>query len=168
MTDPTNGGPLKPQRQISPGRKGVYYTGMVLAALGAVSFASTFCTFALHFGDFDNFESNARSDILRAVGGMFLMSLGIVLMGVGRAGFAGSGVVLDPRKAREDLEPWNRMQGGMVNDTLSEIDAVNKVTDAIADKGEGKEVAKVRCPRCRALNEETANYCNSCGAPLAG
>lgn len=41
-------------------------------------------------------------------------------MGIGRAGLAGSGVVLDPQRAREDLEPWSRMAGGMVKDTLDE------------------------------------------------
>src|SRR3954449_12551483 len=140
-----------PRRQIPPGRKAIYYVGMGLAALGAISFLSTFFTFAAHFGDFSNFEENARSGMFRAFGGMAFIFVGIVLMNVGRAGAAGSGVVLDPQRAREDLEPWNRMRGGMVNDTLSEIDAVNKVTDAL---GAGaKEVVKVRCPRCGALND---------------
>src|SRR3954447_13512249 len=108
--------PPTPRRQIPPGRKAVYHVGMVLAALGALSFISTFFTFAAHFGDFSNFEENARSGMFRAIGGMVLMIVGGVLMGVGRAGAAGSGILLDPQKAREDLEPWNRMRGGMVND----------------------------------------------------
>ena len=153
-----------PRRQIPPGRKAIYYVGMGLAALGAISFLSTFFTFAAHFGDFSNFEENARSGMYRAFGGMALIFVGTVLMGIGRAGAAGSGVVLDPQKAREDLEPWNRMRGGMVNDTLSEIDAVNKVTDALA--GKSNEVIKVRCPRCGTLNDETASFCSHCGAAL--
>ena len=35
-------------------------------------------------------------------------------------GLAGSGVVLDPEKAREDVEPWSRMAGGVVKDALDE------------------------------------------------
>lgn len=31
---------------------------------------------------------------------------------------AGSGVILDPEKAKEELEPFSRMAGGMVKDAL--------------------------------------------------
>ena len=31
---------------------------------------------------------------------------------------AGSGVMLDPKKAREDLKPYSHMTGGMISDTL--------------------------------------------------
>jgi len=153
-----------PRRQIPAGRKAIYYLGMGLTVLGVISFVSTFFTFAAHFGDFSNFEENARSEMYRAFGGMAMIFIGAILMGVGRAGPAGSGVLLDPQKAREDLEPWNRMRGGMVNDALSEIDAVTKVTDALG--GKAKEVIKVRCPRCGTLNDETARFCSHCGAPL--
>jgi hypothetical protein len=49
---------------------------------------------------------------------------GSVLMVLGRAGLAGSGVVLDPERAREDLEPWARMAGGMMKDGLDEAGIV--------------------------------------------
>jgi hypothetical protein len=41
-------------------------------------------------------------------------------MRLGRAGVAGSGLKLDPQDARRDLEPWSRMTGGMLKDTLDE------------------------------------------------
>ena len=52
-------------------------------------------------------------------------------MGIAARGLAGSGVVLDPEKARTDVEPWTRMAGGMVGDALDEagID-LRKITAA--------------------------------------
>ena len=107
-------------REISSGRKNLYSIGMGLAGLGGLLFLSTFLTFMMHFGDFNNFEANARSDGLRAFGGMIFMILGVGLMGVAHKGLAGSGAVLDPQQARQDLEPWARMSGGLLKDTLDE------------------------------------------------
>ena len=59
--------------------------------------------------------------MLRAVGGILLMVIGQTIATIGRQGLAGSGVVLDPEQAREDVEPWSRMQGGVVKDTLDEV-----------------------------------------------
>ena len=105
---------------ISGGRKGLYYLGTGLMVLGFISFASTFVTFALNFGDFSNFDAHAKSDMLRAFGGMFLIVVGGIVRGAGARGLAGSGVILDPEQAREDLEPYTRMAGGMVKDALEE------------------------------------------------
>lgn len=109
------------QRHISPERKTLYYIGMALAIVGAISFASTFFTFMWHFGDFSNFESNARSDGFRAFGGMVLMIVGSIVMGIGAKGAAGSGLKLDPQQMRRDLEPWARAKGGLMKDTLDEV-----------------------------------------------
>lgn len=165
--------------QISESRKTLYRLGQIMTVIGVISFGSTFLTFALHFGDFSNFDANARSDALRAFGGMALMIAGGVIMGIGRQGVAGSGLNLDPEQAREDLKPWNRMAGQMMNDTISEIDVVNKVADRLAsesghehDAGAGQveavtqEVIKVRCPGCHALNDEDAKFCKQCGKGL--
>ena len=108
------------QKQISPERKGVYYLGMGMMVVGAISFFSTFVTFAINFGDFSNFEANARSDAIRAIGGFLLMIIGGVLSNIGAKGLAGSGVILDPEKARKDVEPWARMGGGVVKDAMDE------------------------------------------------
>ena len=107
-------------RNVSEGRKAVFVLGQIVFVLGILSFGSVFVTAALNFGNFDDFPGQMRSSGLRAFGGMALLMTGGVLMGIGRAGLAGSGVVLDPERAREDLEPWSRMAGGMVKDALDE------------------------------------------------
>jgi hypothetical protein len=109
-------------KKIPPERKTLYYVGMILAILGALSFASVFVSGILNFGNFDNFESRGRSMALRAFAGMGMMIVGVVLMSVAARGIAGSGVILDPEKAREDIEPWSRMAGGIVKDALDETD----------------------------------------------
>ena len=97
---------------ISDERKLAYYLGNGLSALGFLLFISVFVTGALHFGDFTNFVSDAKSDMLRAVGGMILIIMGRIIAGIGARGLAGSGVILDPEQARDDLKPYSRMTGG--------------------------------------------------------
>ena len=55
-----------------------------------------------------------------AIAGVVCITAGQGLMRLGRSGAAGSGLKLDPEQARRDLEPWNRMAGGMLRDTLDE------------------------------------------------
>jgi hypothetical protein len=121
-------------RDISPQRKSLYHVGQVIVALGLVSFLSTFISFAMHFGDFTDFESRGRSMALRAIGGMIGIIAGGVVMGIARGGAAGSGLKLDPTQAREDLEPWARLSGGLQKDALDEM-GVNlpKITGALTD-----------------------------------
>lgn len=107
-------------RRISENRQAFYYTGMIVAGLGLLSFLSTFVTFLWHFGDFSNFQSNARSDGFRAFGGMVAMMVGGFMMRVGARGVAGAGLKLDPEQARRDVEPWSRMAGGVAADALDE------------------------------------------------
>jgi hypothetical protein len=153
----------KRKKQISPERKGIYYTGMILSGIGLLMFLSTFVTFLANFGDFSNFEARAKSAGFRAFGGMALIMIGGVLAKIGSHGLAGTGIVLDPEKARQDVEPWSRMSGGIVQDALSEVDLVNKLEDRL----EGPDhVVKVRCRECKSLNDETAKFCNQCGSGL--
>jgi hypothetical protein len=122
-------------------------------------FASTFFTFMMHFGDFSNFEANAKSDGFRAFGGMALIFLGAILCNVGSRGLAGSGVVLDPEKARDDLEPYTRMAGGMAKDALDEA--------GISLGGKQPErVIMVKCQACGKLNQEDAKFCQECGKKM--
>jgi len=88
-------------------------------------------TFLSHFGDFTDFNERARSDGFRACGDTVLLMIGGAMMSVAARGLAGSGVFLDPERARTDVEPWSRMAGGVVGDALDEagID-MRRITEA--------------------------------------
>ena len=119
------------RRQIPPERKTLYYIGMGVSILGLWMFLSTFVTFLMHFGDFSNFHARVRSDGFRAFGGIILLIVGGIITNIAARGLAGSGVLLDPEKARTDVEPWTRMAGGMVSDALDEAGVdVRKITAA--------------------------------------
>lgn len=118
-----------PSRKISEARKGIYYLGISLIAIGLVSFLSVFVSAFSNMGDFINVNQVVQSVGLRSVGGITLMLIGTVMMRVGARGVAGSGMVLDPQKAREDLEPWSRMAGGMLKDALDETDLDQTLQD---------------------------------------
>jgi hypothetical protein len=146
-------------KQISEGRKTAYYLGMGLMILGGVLFASTFVTFAINFGDFSNFESNAKSGMFRAFGGMALLVVGGIIRGIGARGVAGSGVILDPEQARSELEPYSRMAGGMLKDALDEADVG-------LGTGKPERVIMVKCRECGKLNEEDSKFCQECGKEI--
>lgn len=133
--------------QVSEGRKTLYYLGMGLAVLGGILFISFF---------FTSLSSDPWSgpSFGTPVAGFVMILVGTILMGIGRLGLAGSGVILDPEKAREDLEPFARQGGGMLSDALEEVEPLKSL---------GGEVIRVRCPHCKALNEEDARFCNQCG-----
>jgi hypothetical protein len=107
-------------KRISPERQNIYYAGMAIGVVGALTFFSVFVSGALHFGDFSDFHGRVGSMALRAVLGMAMLIGGGILMNLGKMGAAGSGLKLDPEKAREDVEPWARMTGGVVKDALDE------------------------------------------------
>lgn len=95
----------------------------------------------------------------RVLGGMALMIVGIIVMSVGARGAAGSGLVLDPKKAREDRNPspgwpaaWSRM--------LS-----TRPTSSSA-KAHPKRLSLIRCKKCNKLNEEDSKFCQECGQSL--
>jgi hypothetical protein len=112
----------------------------------------------MHFGDFQNFDTQAKSFGIRAFGGMALLIVGRIVQGIGARGFAGSGILLDPEKARGDLEPYSRMAGGMVKDALDEAD-VNLGSQPV-------QVIVVKCPSCGHLNQEAAKFCQECGTKI--
>ena len=145
-------------RHISDERKTAYYVGMGLQVLGGLLFASTFVTFLMHFGDFTNFEDRAKSDGFRAFGGMALLIIGGIIRGIGAKGLAGSGVLLDPEKARGELEPYSRMAGGMVKDAIDEAN--------INLGGKPATVIMVKCRSCGGLNQESSKFCQECGKQL--
>ncbi len=80
-------------------------------------------------------------------------------MAFGRAGLAGSGFLLNPQQARTDLEPFNRSTGGMIQDALEEIPAIQNL-------GGVQQIIKVRCQNCNTLSDEHAKFCGQCGKPI--
>ena len=169
-----------PTRQIPPERKAIYYGGMALIAVGLLLFVSNFFAGPEIGGrnrpqpgqpDFweraqeqhEEFGRGMKASMVRAILGMGLMVVGGILMNIGVRGPAGSGLVLDPEKARQDLEPWSRMGGGVIQDALSEVNVVKKIEEGI---GNPKLQVKVRCQKCQGLNDETAKFCNQCGAAI--
>lgn len=146
-------------KKISGERKTAYYFGMVLMIIGGLLVASTFVTFAIHFGDFSDFDAHAKSDMIRAFGGMALLIIGGIIRGIGARGLAGSGVVLDPEQARQDLEPYARMAGGMVKDALDEAEIT-------IGPSRPEKVVMIKCPACGKLNEEGSKFCQECAAKL--
>jgi hypothetical protein len=97
---------------------------------------------------------------------LILLMIGGFMTNVGAKGWAGSGVILDPKQAREDLKPWSKMGGGMVQDVVEEVKLVQKIEDRLDAPTAPPPQIKVRCRRCQALNDETARYCNQCASQL--
>jgi len=144
-------------RQVSEERKAAYYLGSVLIGVGLLLFLSVFVTAAMNFGDFDDFETRSSNEMFRAIAGMALIFVGKIVRGIGARGLAGSGVVLDPERARRELEPYSRMAGGMVKDALQE---------AQVGSGGPQRVVMVKCGACAQLNDEDAQFCKACGKAL--
>ncbi|GAB6106628.1 hypothetical protein [Fusibacter bizertensis] len=141
------------KKEISEERKMLYYGGIGVTVIGFIFFFSGFLSFA-------NPErmlmtGSMGSVIVGPFIGVILIAVGGFMRNVAARGVAGSGLVLDPKKAREDLSPWSSMAGGMINDALEETSIGSK-----------KEVIKVRCKNCSELNEEDAKFCKNCGEKI--
>ena len=102
----------------------------------------------------------------RAFWGMGFIVVGGIMMSIGSAGLRGSGVILDPHGAREDLKPWNQAAGGMLDDTLAASPIVTRAVENLGSKSDAEPQIRVRCQGCRALNDEDAKFCDECGAKL--
>ena len=76
--------------RISEERQVAFYAGIGLSIVGGLFFASTFVSFAMHFGDFSNFAGNARSMMVRTFVGVAFLIAGAVVRGIGVRGLAGS------------------------------------------------------------------------------
>lgn len=150
--------------KISKERKATYYIGLGMVVLGFILFISVFFSMASFmnkpFGG--SFGMDEVPSFMNAIIGMVLMIAGTVVMNIGARGAAGSGVILDPDRAREDLKPFSEAAGGMINDVISNIDVVDKITSS----KEEKEVIKIRCRGCSSLNDEDAKFCKNCGKEI--
>lgn len=147
--------------KLNKSRKVTYYIGMGMMILGFVLFISVFFTFATAFNDPFSMLTGGAPSFSNSILGMILMITGGIVMNIGAKGAAGSGLILDPEQSREDLKPFNEARGGMINDVISNIDVVDKFVNSSE-----KEVIKVRCSNCKALNDEDAKFCKECGNTL--
>jgi len=159
------------RRELGPERKGLYYVGGAIAVLGLVLFFSTFfvvgCAIADGFGDSTSTpfgptgpDANIGAAFLRSMVGFVLIVVGKSLQSVGARGLRGSGVILDPEGARDDLAPYSRMAGGMLGD------AVEASGLDLGQRTEGQPEIMVRCLSCDQLNEEDSKFCQECGEPI--
>ena len=140
---------------ISSERKTLFYLGRALMGVGFILFFSVFVTFAFA----DPFMLMGSNPMAPGIIGFIMIFAGTLISNVGAHGKAGSGMVLDPEQAREDLRPFSRQAGGMLNDALEAADLKEHLST-------GKEVIKVRCRSCGELNDEDASYCKKCGAKM--
>ena len=149
--------------KISNKRKTTYYVGLGMIILGIILFLSVFVMFAKMMGEPDLMFSK-QPPFINAVIGIILMIAGEYVTNIGAKGAAGSGLILDPDQAREDLRPFNEAKGGMISDVINNIDFVDKITSSIDNQQ--KEVIKIKCRNCSTLNDEDASFCKGCGQRL--
>lgn len=151
----------KDPKQISSQRKTLYYAGNAITIVGVLLFLSVFFS-GFRFMSTEGMAvfGGPPTFILRGIIGFILIIIGQVLANIGKKGLAGSGVLLDPEQAREDLNPYTHMAGGMVKDAVEGFrEAGGKSQDAAIQ-------IKIRCRSCQTLNPEEATYCNHCGERL--
>ena len=147
-------------QDISPERQTAYYAGMILTVIGVLLFLSVFVTAAMNFGNPSDFGGQARSSMFRAISGMVLIVVGQLIRTIGARGMAGSGIVLNPRQARDDLQPYSKMAGGLLGDVLEE----SKLGEHLG--GRGERVVMIKCTKCSRLNDEDSKFCQECGSPF--
>lgn len=148
----------KDPKKISGERKSLYYIGMGITAIGVVLFLSVF--YFVFMGITGNVGVEPDFGFMKnGFIGFILIGAGNFIMNLGAKGAAGSGLLLDPEKAREDLNPYTSAAGGMLSDALKEVDVLKKSDDE-------KALIRVRCRHCRELNEEDARFCKSCGKEI--
>ena len=118
------------RKQIPIERQLLFHGGGALIVVGILTFLSSITLLNL---DQASFDAPLRHFFTRPLIGMGLILLGGTLRKVGSRGLAGSGFVLDPQQAREDLEPWTRSAGGMVSDALEEAQLAKHLSSARSD-----------------------------------
>ncbi len=134
--------------EIPSSRKTLYYVGMILTIIGVILFLSNF---VLVFTG-NVFNVNPLISFI----GFIMVAVGQIIRVIGAKGVAGSGIILDPEKAREDVKPYSKAMGGVIDDVISNVDSTNV----------SKEIVKIKCRNCGELNDEDSVYCKSCGEKL--
>ena len=148
--------------KLSKERKITYYLGMGMVALGFILFISVFFSFARFMNNPQQLIGGGGPSFMNAIIGMSLIIAGSVVKNIGAKGAAGSGLLLDPEKARQDLRPFSEAAGGIINDAIGNMDVAKKFTTV----GDEKEIIKIKCRSCGILNDEDAVFCKGCGKPL--
>ena len=149
--------------KISKQRKITYYIGIGMVLIGFILFLSVFfVAFSIAGDPF----SEKLPPFTNSVIGIVLIIAGSFVMKIGARGAAGAGLILDPHKEREDMKPFNEARGGMINDVISNIDVINDLTSSLSKSTTEKEIIKIRCISCDALNDEDAKFCKSCGKEI--
>ena len=141
--------------QISTRRKVLYYGGGLLLITGFGS-----AMFHVGWGMLGGFKNPEFNERMPAV---ILTSMAIAMVGgflneIGKRGLAGSGLILNPDRARKDLKPYSKMAGGMLEDALENRDLSQSVSPG--------ETIKIRCRPCGWLNDEEFDFCHECGKPI--
>ena len=147
--------------RISKERKATYYVGLVMMVVGFILFLSVFISVATSIADPLGF---ILPPFQNGIFGFILIAAGAFVKNIGAKGAAGSGLLLDPEKARDDLRPFNEAKGEMINDVISNIDVIGEI--AKPHEHEEKEVIKIKCRGCGTLNDEDAKFCKGCGGEL--
>ena len=135
-------------QNISKSRKFMFYCGTAMMALGVILFILPFFFFMLEDLFFVSF--------ILAPFGFVMIIVGAILRMLGSKGLAGSGFILNPNKAREDLKPHTEALGGVIDDVLSNTNIVKNST----------QIVMVRCTKCETLNPESSKFCNQCGEKI--
>lgn len=143
-------------RNITNKQKTGFYLGTILLGLGVIMFSAPFVD--VFFNGMTNREPGIPDSFKIALVGFVIVGLGQIFRVISARGLAGSGLLLAPKQARKDLEPYSRMAGGMVKDALEE-------TGGLAS-GKIQEKVMIRCQACKKLNEEDSRFCQECGEPI--
>ncbi len=142
-------------KQVSDERKTLYIIGLVMTIIGGLVFVYGMYSNVAGFSDGKASMSSYATTLFI---GMGLMIVGEFVRRLAARGVAGSGLILDPDRARSELEPYSRMAGGMVKDALEETD--------LKVGSQPEKVIMIKCPACAKLNEEDSKYCQECGCRI--
>ena len=144
---------------ISKNRKLAYYLGMGLSGIGLVLFYRSLSASPPGYPLAHLWHAGWLAHVAGIIG-FILIFIGQAIANIAKRGLAGSGVVLDPEKAREDLAPYTHMAGGMVKDVAEGF------REGAGDEKKAPPHVMLRCRSCETLNPEDAKYCKQCGKLL--
>ena len=149
--------PPRKAPRIPENRRTAYNIGTALTVLGIIIIVGSFATLLVGFGEMSLMQGPPGGFLWFFIG-MLLTVAGAVLRNIAARGLAGSGVLLNPEQAREDLKPFTHAIGGALKDA----------SEGFREGGPAQSAPQitVRCRNCRALNPEEAKYCNQCGGLL--